>query len=175
MTDPTQQWRRLLAAEPYEALVERVADPGTVSQMAMRALVLGEDLQPPAALKAAYEQARATSWRDGLGLTRAATLLAATGAAIDPAPVLRPWVGAEVSDDHERTALALACAAHGFDDALGELEPFVAIFPLRLETEGLCWSDLLFAGYTVYVRIAALEPAEVLDAIRRFVREVAAA
>jgi hypothetical protein len=157
---------------------------------------------------------------NGLGATACATLLAATGSDLDPAPVLEPWIPRALADvvglgDGRRTTYALACAALGFDDAVHEIlhEPrltfvpresfgpdarsfaryvsasvtanaaiddfspaftsFVGYFPARLETGGLRWTDLLFAAYGAFRRVAGYEPGEVLDALREFVRKVA--
>jgi hypothetical protein len=52
---------------------------------------------------------------------------------------------------------------------------FVSFVPARIETGGLTWTDLLFAGFGAYHRVAGFPPGQVLDEIRAFVRELAAA
>jgi hypothetical protein len=52
---------------------------------------------------------------------------------------------------------------------------FVAFVPARIETGGLGWTDLLFAGTAAYQRVAGFPAGQVLDLIREFVRELAAA
>jgi hypothetical protein len=52
---------------------------------------------------------------------------------------------------------------------------FVAFVPARIETGGLGWTDLLFAGMAAYQRVAGFPAGQVLDLIREFVREMAAA
>jgi hypothetical protein len=52
---------------------------------------------------------------------------------------------------------------------------FVSFVPARVETGGLTWTDLLFAGFGAYHRVAGFPPGQVLDEIHAFVRELAAA
>jgi hypothetical protein len=68
---------------------------------------------------------------------------------------------------------AAAAASAPLEDFSPAFTSFVAYFPVRLEAGGLSWSDLLFGGYGAFHRIAGYERGEVLDALRRFVREVA--
>lgn len=243
--DPTADWRALLSEDPDIEELEELTELHSQRQDAIlgaplyalsdaifSALLITEDrmlrerLLPPLTpmLQRALPATEEDSLIDGLGLVSCATLLAAAGAAgdLDPGSVLERWIPAAVDaevdvSDGYRTSCALACAAHGFDNALFELvgEPpmpfvpgasfgpdarsfaryvaaaaaeratvdeiktawtsFVAFLPTRLQTGGLRWTDLLFAGYAAYVRIAGFAPDEVLDLIREFVREMAAA
>lgn len=61
------------------------------------------------------------------------------------------------------------------DDIAAAWTSFVAFVPVRIETDGLMWSDLLFGGMGAYHRVAGFPAGQVLDLIREFVREMAAA
>jgi hypothetical protein len=50
---------------------------------------------------------------------------------------------------------------------------FVASFPLRLETGGLVWSDLLWAAYGAYTRVFGYQPGEVAHGLHEFVHGLA--
>jgi hypothetical protein len=239
--DPTAEWKKTLAEDPdLDELDELIADLATddpahagaaltpIADGVFRAVLIVDDkaardrlLGPFGELvRRALAATETESPIEGMGFTRGAALLWATSAGDDAGPVLERWLPAALAadavlPDRERTALALACAGMGFDDAVHELvdEPplpfapgasfgpdartfaryivaaaregasspdiaaawtsFVAIVPVRVETRGLRWTDLLFGGLGAYQRVAGFPPGQVVDLIHEFVREMA--
>lgn len=71
--------------------------------------------------------------------------------------------------------LVAAAAADAPPDAISRAwTSFVSYVPVRLETGGLRWSDLLFAAFGTSTRIVGVEPHEVLESLRTFVRDLVA-
>jgi hypothetical protein len=75
---------------------------------------------------------------------------------------------------YARYLVAAVAAGADTEDVEAAWEALVATFPLRLETGGLGWSDLLWAGYGAYTRIFGYEPGEVAQGIHEYVQELAA-
>jgi hypothetical protein len=69
--------------------------------------------------------------------------------------------------------VAAAAAGATTDDFRAAWASFVAYFPLRLETGGLRWRDLLWAGYGAYTRIFGYDPGEVAQGLHEYVLEFA--
>ena len=74
-----------------------------------------------------------------------------------------------------RYVVAAAAENASSDEISTAWTSFVAFVPARLETGGLGWTDLLFAGMAAYQRVAGFPAGQVLELIREFVREMAAA
>jgi hypothetical protein len=74
---------------------------------------------------------------------------------------------------YARYLVAAAVAGATTDDFRAAWASFVAYFPLRLETGGLSWGDLLWAGYGAYTRIFGYEPGEVAQGLHEYVLEFA--
>jgi hypothetical protein len=128
---------------------------------------------------------RAIAARAALGDTDLTTLaLACAALGFDDAvhdvlsePPLRYEPHASFGPDarsYARYLVAAAAAGATADEIARAWTSLVSYVPVRLETRGLRWTDLLFAGYGTYARIAGNEPHEVLDAINAFVRDLVA-
>jgi hypothetical protein len=86
--------------------------------------------------------------------------------------------GAKFGPDAQSFARYIVAAAAenaSSDEISTAWTSFVAFVPARIETGGLGWTDLLFAGMGAYQRVAGFPAGQVLDLIREFVREMAAA
>lgn len=73
---------------------------------------------------------------------------------------------------YARYLVAAAAAGAPPNEIARSWTSFVSYFPVRLETRGLTWSDLLFAGYGTYARVVGNEPGEVMGSICTFVRDL---
>ena len=77
------------------------------------------------------------------------------------------------AQSYARYLVAAAAADAGTDDFSAAWASLVGYFPLRLETGGLGWQDLLWAGYGAYTRVFGYEPGEVAQEIHEYVHEFA--
>lgn len=94
----------------------------------------------------------------------------------EPPPAFAP--GASFGPDARTFARYVVAAVDegaSSDDVSTAWTSFVAFVPVRVETGGLRWTDLLFGGLGAYHRVAGFPAGQVVDLIREFVRELAAA
>jgi hypothetical protein len=74
-----------------------------------------------------------------------------------------------------RYLVAAVAEGASSNDVSAAWTSFVAFLPVRVETGGLRWTDLLFGGLGAYQRVAGFPAGQVVDLIREFARELAAA
>jgi hypothetical protein len=74
-----------------------------------------------------------------------------------------------------RYVVAAVAEGASSEDMSNAWTSFVAFVPVRVETGGLRWTDLLFGGLGAYQRVAGFPAGQVVDLTHEFVRELAAA